>query len=256
MNILAQIGRTVLRFSRKTGQITLFTGRALRAGFSRPFYGRQLLRQVCEMGYYSLPVVGLTALFTGMVLALQSYTGFSRFSAESSIPNVVAISITRELGPVLTGLMVAGRMGAAMAAELGTMRVSEQIDALTTLATDPLKYLVFPRLVAGILTMPLLVLVADAIGILGGYLVSVYKLGFNGSIYLANTIDFIQVVDVTSGVIKAAVFGFMISLMGVYQGYFSHGGAQGVGAATTRAVVSACTMILILNYTLTALMFE
>ena len=145
-----------------------------------------------EIGYYSLPVVGLTAIFTGMVLALQSYTGFARFSAESAIPNVVVLSLTRELGPVLAGLMVAGRVGAAIAAEIGTMRVTEQIDALTTLSTDPFKYLVAPRLIAGIVTLPILVLVADIIGVLGGYLVGVYKLDFNDAAYLRNTVDFLQ----------------------------------------------------------------
>ena len=174
-----------------------------------------------EIGYYSLPVVGLTAIFTGMVLALQSYTGFARFSAESAIPNVVVVSITRELGPVLAGLMVAGRIGAAMAAEIGTMRVTEQIDALATLATNPFKYLVAPRLIAGLTMLPLLVLVADIIGVFGGYVVSVYKLGFNPSNYLSNTVDFMEAQDVISGLVKAAVFGFLVTLMGCYHGYHS-----------------------------------
>ena len=204
-----------------------------------------------EIGYYSLPVVGLTAIFTGMVLALQSYTGFARFAAESAIPNVVVLSLTRELGPVLAGLMVAGRVGAAMAAEIGTMRVTEQIDALTTLSTDPFKYLVVPRLIAGIVTLPILVLIADIIGVLGGFLVGVYKLGFNAAAYLANTLDFLQFQDVISGLVKAAVFGFMIALMGCYHGYNSKGGAQGVGTATTNAVVSASILILTSNYFLT-----
>ena len=146
-----------------------------------------------EIGYYSLPVVGMTALFTGMVLALQTYTGFARFNAETAIPNVVVLSITRELGPVMAGLMVAGRIGAAMAAEIGTMRVTEQIDALTTLSTNPFKYLIAPRLIAGLTMLPLLVGVADIIGVFGGYLVSVYKLGFNPGSYLKNTVDFVRI---------------------------------------------------------------
>ena len=141
--------------------------RAIAGGLRGPVYPRQILRQMLDIGYYSLPVVGLTAIFTGMVLALQSYTGFSRFEASSAIPTIVVLSMTRELGPVLAGLMVAGRVGASMAAELGTMRVTEQIDALTTLSTDPLRYLVFPRLLAGLLMLPLLVLVADVIGVHG-----------------------------------------------------------------------------------------
>jgi len=208
-----------------------------------------------EIGYYSLPVVGLTAIFTGMVLALQSYTGFARFSAESAIPNVVIVSITRELGPVLAGLMVAGRVGAAIAAEIGTMRVTEQIDALDTLATNPFKYLIAPRLIAGLTMLPLLVLVADVIGVFGGYVVSIYKLGFNPATYMKNTLDFMEAQDVISGLVKASVFGFLITLMGCYHGYRSRGGAQGVGAATTNAVVSASILILCSNYFITELFF-
>jgi phospholipid/cholesterol/gamma-HCH transport system permease protein len=190
-----------------------------------------------------------------MVLALQSFTGFSRFSAESAIPNVVVLSITRELGPVLAGLMVSGRIAASIAAELGTMRVTEQVDALTTLSTNPFKYLVTPRLIAGISMMPILVFIADVIGVLGGYVVSVYKLGFNASNYLQNTYDFVEFNDVFSGLVKAAVFGFIITLMGCYHGYYSKGGAQGVGQATTNAVVSASILILCFNYILTEIFF-
>ena len=208
-----------------------------------------------DIGYYSLPVVGLTAIFAGMVLALQSYTGFARFSAEGAIANVVVLSITRELGPVLAGLMVAGRIGASLAAEIGTMRVTEQIDALTTLSTNPVKYLVAPRLIAGVLMFPILVLIADIIGVFGGYLVAVYKLDFNATNYLKSTYDFLRAEDVNSGLIKAAVFGFVVTLMGCYHGYNSKGGAQGVGTATTNAVVSASILILCLDYILTELLF-
>ncbi|MBX9634207.1 MAG: ABC transporter permease, partial [Magnetospirillum sp.] len=208
-----------------------------------------------EIGYYSLPVVGLTAVFTGMVLALQSYSGFSRFAAEGAVATVVVLSVTRELAPVLAGLMVAGRIGASMAAEIGTMRVTEQIDALTTLSTNPFKYLVAPRLLAGLLMVPFLVLVADIIGVFGGYIVGVYKLGFNSATYISRTWEYLKPVDVISGLTKAAVFGFLISLMGCYHGYYSRGGAQGVGAATTNSVVSAAIMILVFNYAITALYF-
>ncbi|MEZ5666210.1 MAG: ABC transporter permease [Alphaproteobacteria bacterium] len=255
MNPLAAIGRIFLNFLAATGRITLFAMRALSHCVRPPFFPRLILRQMIDIGYYSLPVVGLTAVFTGMVLALQSYTGFSRFSAESAIPNVVVLSITRELGPVLAGLMVAGRIGAAIAAEIGTMRVTEQIDALKTLSTNPYKYLVAPRLIAGMTMLPLLVLVADIIGVFGGYLVSIYKLGFNPSTYLKNTIDFMSTVDVLSGLVKAAVFGLLIAMMGCYHGYNSRGGAQGVGAATTNAVVSASILILCFNYIITELFF-
>ncbi len=255
MNILAPVGRIFLAFLSATGRVTIFAGTAIGSGARLPWYGRQTLRAMLEVGYYSLPVIGLTAIFTGAVLALQSYSGFQRFSAESSIPIVVVLSITRELGPVLAGLMVAGRIGAAYAAEIGTMRVTEQIDALTTLSTDPFKYLVFPRLLAGTLMLPLLVAVADIIGVFGGYLVSIHELGFNPSTYLKNTFNYLEAKDVITGLIKASAFGFIITLMGCYQGFNSKGGAQGVGAATTQAVVSASILILLTNYVLTALFF-
>ena len=255
MNPLAAIGRFSLEFLATFGRLSIFTGRSVTHCVLPPVYPRLLLRQIIEIGYYSLPVVGLTAIFTGMVLALQSYTGFARFNAEGAIANVVVLSITRELAPVLTGLMVAGRIGAAMAAEIGTMTVTEQVDALTTLSTNPFKYLVAPRLIAGVLMLPLLVLVADIIGVFGGYLVSIHKLGFNPSVYLRSTWEFLQPIDVISGLTKAAVFGFLVSLMGCYHGYHSRGGAQGVGAATTNAVVSASILILASNYVITELFF-
>ena len=256
MPILQPLGRTFLAFLAAAGRLTVFAAISLSHCVRPPIYFRLIGRQMIEIGYYSLPVVGLTAIFTGMVLALQSYTGFARFSAESAIPNVVLISITRELGPVLAGLMVAGRIGAAMAAEIGTMRVTEQIDALDTLATNSYKYLVAPRLIAGVTMLPLLVLVADIIGVFGGYVVSIYKLGFNPGTYIQNTVDFMEFQDVISGLVKASVFGFIITLMGCYHGYNSRGGAQGVGAATTNAVVSASILILSFNYLITEMFFS
>jgi phospholipid/cholesterol/gamma-HCH transport system permease protein len=257
MNFLALIGRVVLAFLGHLGRLTIFALTALSHCVRPPLYPRLIGRQMLDIGYYSLPVVGLTAIFSGMVLALQSYTGFARFSAgsENAVANVVVVSLTRELGPVLAGLMVAGRIGASMAAEIGTMRVTEQIDALTTLSTNPFKYLVVPRLLAGFLMLPALVLVADIIGVFGGFAVSVYKLGFNPAAYINNSYDFMQAFDVISGLIKAAVFGFIIALMGCYAGYYSKGGAQGVGTATTNAVVSASILILTANYILTELFF-
>ena len=255
MNFLAVIGQFVLSFFAIVGRISVFAFLGVSHIVRPPFFPRLIVRQMIEIGYYSLPVVGLTAIFTGMVLALQSYTGFSRFSAEEAIPNVVVLSITRELGPVLAALMVAGRVGAAMAAELGTMRVTEQIDALTTLSTNPFKYLVAPRLLGGLTMLPILVLVADIIGVFGGYLVSVHLLDFDATSYLRNTWNFMEPLDVISGLVKAAVFGFLVALMGCYHGYYSKGGAQGVGQATTNAVVSAAILILSFNYVITALFF-
>lgn len=253
--VLQPVGRMTLAFMATVGRLALFGGSAIAHSVRPPFYMRSIARQMIEIGYYSLPVVGLTAIFAGMVLALQSYTGFSRFSAEGAVASVVVLSITRELGPVLAGLMVAGRVGAAMAAEIGTMRVTEQIDALTTLSTNPMKYMVAPRLIAGLVMMPALVFIADIIGVFGGYLVAVYKLGFNASNYLQNTYDFLKAEDVISGLVKAGVFGFIVTLMGCYHGYHSRGGAQGVGAATTNAVVSASIMILCFDYILTEMFF-
>jgi phospholipid/cholesterol/gamma-HCH transport system permease protein len=256
LNFLAQLGRVVLALFAEAGRASLFLRDAMLQGLSPPFYPRQLLQQMLRIGYFSLPVVGLTAFFTGGVLALQIYIGSSRFNAESLVSSIVALGITRELGPVLAGLMVAGRVAAAIAAELGTMRVTEQIDALTTLSTNPFRYLVAPRLLAALITIPLLVGIADTIGIMGGYIVGTGSLGFNGAAYLKNTVDFLEFDDVFSGLIKAAVFGFIIALMGCYHGFNSKGGAQGVGRATTNAVVSASILILAANYVLTSLLFK
>ncbi len=255
MNFLQPIGRLTLGFLATAGRLTMFSGSALAHSVRPPYYPRIIGREMVEIGYYSLPVVGLTAIFAGMVLALQSYTGFARFSAEGAIANVVVLSITRELGPVLAGLMVAGRIGASMAAEIGTMRVTEQIDALATLRTNPMKYLVAPRLIAGLFMFPVLVLIADVIGVFGGYIVAVYKLGFNASNYIQRTYEFLEAEDVVSGLVKAAAFGFIVTLMGCYHGYNSKGGAQGVGAATTNAVVSASILILSVDYILTEIFF-
>mgnify|MGYP001258983415 FL=1 len=256
MGFVTATGRAFINFLTATGRLVIFAGVAVSHIVRPPFYSRLVVRQIIEIGFYSLPVVGLTAIFTGMVLALQSYTGFARFNAESAVATVVVLSITRELAPVLAGLMIAGRIGAAMAAEIGTMRVTEQIDALSTLSTNPYKYLVAPRLVAGVVMLPCCVLVADIIGVFGGYLVSVYKLGFNANMYIKNTVQFLEFIDVFSGLVKAAVFGFLISLMGCYHGYYSKGGAQGVGSATTNAVVSASVLILGCNYLITEAFFS
>jgi phospholipid/cholesterol/gamma-HCH transport system permease protein len=255
MNPLATVGRFFLSFLQQVGEISLFSARSVSHCFRPPFYVRHILRQMLDIGYFSLPVVGLTALFTGMVLALQSYTGFARFSAEGAVATVVVLSVTRELGPVIAGLMVAGRIGASIAAEIGTMRVTEQIDALHTLSTNPMKYLVAPRLIAGAVTLPMLVVIADIIGVFGGYIVGVYKLDFNAAVYLKQTFDYLEFMDVFSGLVKASVFGFIITLMGCYHGYKSEGGAQGVGRATTNAVVSASILILIFNYAITEIFF-
>lgn len=255
MNPFAPIGRSTMTLLAHIGRLSMFTGTALAAIVAPPIYGRLIGQQIMRIGYYSLPVVGLTAFFTGGALALQIYLGGNRYGAEAIVPQIVVLGITRELGPVIAGLMVAGRVAAAIAAEIGTMKVTEQIDALTTLATNPIKYLVVPRLIAAVLCMPALVAIADSIGVFGGYVVATQSLGFSGGIYLKNTVDFATQQDIVSGLIKAAAFGFIIALMGCYQGFNSSGGAQGVGRATTNAVVSASILILAANYIITSIVF-
>lgn len=256
MGLCHAIGHMITSFLGAVGRLSRFIGRGIFHCFTPPFFPSQLGRQLVDIGYYSLPVVGMTALFTGMVLALQSYTGFTRFNAEGAIAGVVVLSITRELAPVLAGLMVAGRVGAAIAAEIGTMRVTEQIDALQTLSVNPFKYLIAPRVIAATLMLPVLVLVGDVIGVFGGYLVAVYSLDFSAVNYLTQTWDVLQYMDVVSGLWKAGAFGFIVAMMGCYHGFNSARGAQGVGAATTNAVVSSSILILIFNYALTQLFFS
>lgn len=255
LNAVATLGRGTIGAVRSAGAVALFGVNGVSHLLRPPFYFRMLWQAFMEFAYFSLPVVALTAVFSGMVIALQSFTGFARFNAESAIAGVVALSVVRELAPVLAGLMVAGRVGAAMAAELGTMRVTDQIDALGTLSTNPMKYLVAPRLLAGTIALPLLVIVADIIGVAGGFLVSTVKLGFNPSGYLVSTANILTTNDVVAGLAKAAVFGFIVALMGCFNGYRSQGGAQGVGAATTNAVVAASILILAFDYVMTELFF-
>ncbi len=256
VRLLRGLGGPALGVAQSVGAVFLFAVRGVAAALTPPFYGREIARQFVLIGYQSLPVVGLTALFTGAVLALQIHVGGSRINAESAIAAIVAVGITRELGPVIGGLMVAGRVGAAIAAEIGTMRVTEQIDALDTLSTDPYRYLVAPRLIAATVSMPILIGVADTLGILGGTLVGVERLGFHAPAYLSATVDFLTFEDVFSGLVKAVAFGFLIALMGCYNGFRSRGGAQGVGRATTNSVISSSMLILTANYVLTELFFS
>lgn len=256
LDVCTAIGGTILRFLQSVGRLSVFMGQSIAHVFLPPFFPRLILRQLIDIGYYSLPVVGMTAIFTGMVLALQSYTGFARFNAESAVAGVVVLSMTRELAPVLAGLMVAGRIGASIAAEIGTMRVTEQIDALTTLSVNPYKYLIAPRILAGTLMLPILVLIGDIIGVFGGYVVSIYNLGFSPGRYISQSWEILETMDVVSGLVKAGVFGLIVAMMGCYHGFNSQRGAQGVGAATTNAVVSASILILIFNFILTQVFFS
>jgi phospholipid/cholesterol/gamma-HCH transport system permease protein len=249
------IGRFVIGGLGAVGRLTKFTGHAIGHIVRPPIYLGRLGTQLMSIGYFSLPVVGLTAVFTGAALAQQIFVGGSRFNAESAVPSIVVIAIVRELGPVLGGLMVAGRVSSAMAAELGTMRVTEQIDAMVTLSVQPFKYLIAPRLLAGVIVLPLLTVVGNVLGVLGGYMIATGKLGFNGANYLKATEQFLEWDDFWSSMLKAAVFGFIVALMGCYHGFNSSGGAAGVGRATTNAVVSAFVLILLANLIITVIVF-
>lgn len=256
MNALCGLGAWVVGMGMQLGQMFWFFACTVAAGLRGPFYAKQFWMRLLDMAYFSLPLMGMTAFCTGMVLAFQSYSSFSRFSADSMLPEIVALSLTRELGPVLGGLMMAGRWGASIAAELATMRVTDQMDALVTLSTHPLRYLVFPTFLAAVIALPFLTMIADVIGILGGYIVGVYRFHMHGPDYLAKTLQVLTCYDVMSGLIKAAFFGFIIAFIGCYEGYYGAKGAKGVGLATTKGVVRSCIVILLINYFLTAFFFE
>jgi phospholipid/cholesterol/gamma-HCH transport system permease protein len=250
-----QLGRTVLEYVEEMGKIVLLFFSVLRWMFRPPLNSRLIFKQMEFVGNKSIFVVVLTGAFEGMVMALQGYHGFKMFGAESMVGSVVALGMVRELGPVMTGLMVTARAGSAMAAELGTMRVTEQIDALSVMAADPVKHLIVPRVIAGILMLPVLTIVSDFVGILGGYFVGVHVLHINAGIFIKNITSIVDLYDIYNGLIKAAVFGLILSLVGCYKGFNTRGGAEGVGRATTEAVVMSAITILIANYFLTAIMF-
>ena len=256
LSLIATIGRSTLAFLAAVGRISIFTLQSLGHIIRPPFYFKEFAHSLLTIGYFSLPVIGLTALFTGGALALQIFEGGSRFSAEAVVPQIVAIGIVRELGPVLVGLMIAARVTSSIAAEIATMRVTEQIDALVTLSTHPGKYLTAPRLLAASLVVPLLVGVGDIIGVAGGFLVSTEQLGFNRATYLNNTVDILEFADISSSLIKGAVFGFIAALMGCYYGMNSGRGAHGVGRATKASVQAAAVSILAANFILTSVFFS
>ena len=253
---IGRLGRATLALLAAIGRLVIFTARTVSHLVRPPFYPREFGHALLQIGYFSLPVVGLTALFTGGALALQIYAGGSRFSAEAVVPQIVAIGMVRELGPVLVGLMIAARVTSSIAAEIATMKVTEQIDALVTLSTHPMKYLTLPRVLAATLVMPLLVGVGDVIGIYGGFLVGTERLGFNATTYLKNTADFLEMRDLVSSLAKGAVFGFIAALMGCYYGMNSARGAMGVGRATKGSVEAAAVLILAANFVLTGVFFS
>ena len=254
-NTVASIGATTLNTLASIGRGSIFLANLLRICFTPTFYFKQLINQFVYVGFLSLPLVGLTTIFTGMALALQSYSGFQRFHAEQTIPAIVILSIVRELCPVLSGLMIAGRVGAAITAEISSMKISAQMDALKTLSVNPMRYLVAPRVIATTISMPILVFIADIIGVLGGFIVSIYTLGFAPQAYLEKTYNSFEAWDVHTGLIKATCFGFIVSVTACYNGIECKGGAKGVGISTTNTVVSSSIAILVANYLLTAIMF-
>ena len=255
-NPLQWLGRATLAMLGEVGRVSVFTGKTAFSSFTPRWYFGQIFRQMVAIGFYSLPVVGLSAIFIGAALALNIYEGGTRYGAEQFVPQIVVLGITRELGVVITGLMLAGRVSAGIAAEIGAMRVTEQIDALKTLSANPYRYLYGPRFLAGIITLPILVIVADIIGVMGGWAVSVYGLGFDSTTYLRNTLDFLTTDDVLVGLIKAFFFGGIIAIMGCYHGDKSTAGATGVGRAATFAMVGAAVLILAFNYVLSTVFVE
>ncbi len=253
-NTIQKIGKKTINIVSLVGKFSSFIFETLKCT-NKPFYFKSLFEKIFSIGYLSLPVIGMTAIFTGAVLALQSYNGFARFNAESSIPIVVVLSITRELGPVLAGLMFSARVGSSISAKIGTMAVTEQLDALKMLSVDPRRYIILPYILSGILTLPILVLIADIIGVLGGYLTSVGYLGFSSSVYIKNTMEFLTFWDVASGIIKALVFGFLVTGISCFNGYFTTSGAEGVGRSVINSVVLSSIMILFVNYFITSILF-
>jgi phospholipid/cholesterol/gamma-HCH transport system permease protein len=252
---LAWVGRKSLGFLEEAGEVVLLLVQTALWLVRPPLRLHLVFKQMEFVGVRSAGVVLLTGAFTGGVFVLQTYHGFSMFGAETLVGSTVALALTRELGPVLTALMVTGRVGSAMAAELGTMRVSEQVDALYVMAVSPVQYLVLPRVLAAVVMLPVLTVFCDFVGIAGGYLVGANLLGINPSIFVANIVEYLRFADIFMGLVKAAFFGLILSLIGCYKGFYATGGAEGVGRATTQAVVVASVSILAADYMLTSLMF-
>ena len=236
------------------GNFTLFLYRACKTLFTTRPKVLKLFSQMTRIGVESFTIIALTGLFTGMVFALQSYIGFQRVGGEQFIGAVVALGMIRELGPVLTGLMVTGRAGSAITAEIGTMRITEQIDALTTLRIDTFQYLVIPQILAGIIIVPCLALFSMIFGIVGGYFICINVLQLSPEDYTSSIKSYVELSDITGGVIKSAFFGLILTWVGTYKGYHTRGGARGVGISTTQSVVLSSIMILITNYFLTKML--
>jgi phospholipid/cholesterol/gamma-HCH transport system permease protein len=251
-SLLRAFGRFFLALTRETGRATLFLFEALGQAFLPPYRFRRVLAEVYHIGCRSLLIIFLTAAFTGMVLALQGYYTLRKFGADSALGSAVALSLIRELGPVLAALMVSGRAGSAITAEIGIMRISEQLDAMDTMAVNPLQYVIMPKLLAGVISVPLLTAIFDVLGILGGFVVGVLLLGVSSGSFFAGMTQSVVSMDINGGIVKSLVFGLTIMLVACYNGYFTERGAEGVGQATTRTVVVSAVLVLAWDYVLTS----
>jgi len=248
------LGSFVITICAATGAFTLFLAKAIKVSVTSKPKIAKIFVQMNRIGVESLSIVLLTGLFTGMVLALQTYIGFQRVGGEQFIGAIVALGLIRELGPVLTSLMVTGRAGSAITAEIGTMIITEQVDALTTLRINVFQYLVVPRIIASTFILPFLTLFSMFFGIIGGYIVCVHVLNLSPEDYESSIRNYVELTDIHGGLKKAAVFGLILSWVGTYKGMKTHGGARGVGIATTQSVVASSILILISNYFLTKLL--
>lgn len=242
-------------FVEDAGEFTLFFIKSLRTAVSRPFRARLVLRQMFLLGVQSLPLVTVFAAFTGMVLALQTAYQIKKFGADVFVGGIVGLSIVRELGPVLTALILAGRVGSGIASELGSMRVTEQIDAIDMLGTDSFHYLIGPRVTACAVMGPILAIYFDFVGNLGGYIVSLYKVGVDPHVYLENANSIVGAGDVMSGIIKMFVFSVIVAVVGCFYGFRCSGGAAGVGTATTSSVVTAFLLVIVSDYFLSSFFY-
>lgn len=249
------IGKIVLKNCRSLGQYILFLVQVCKTACSTSLKSKKLFDQMDKVGIQSFPISVLTGVFAGGIIALQTYSTFKQFGSEHMIGPVVALTLTRELGPVLTGLMVAGRCSSGIAAEIGTMRITEQIDALETLCINNFQYLIVPRVLASTIMLPFLTIFSMAFGIIGGYIVCVYVFALNPVDYIDGIKEFLKASDVLSGLLKAAFFGFVLASVGAFKGFYTRGGAKGVGIATTQSVVIASVTILASNYFLSTLLF-
>jgi len=250
--VVTSLAEPVVRIIGGISSFLTLTLRTVTWTIRPPYRIGELLKALDFIGVQSIFIVSLTGIFSGMVLALQTTHSLRQFSAEGVVGSVVAISLTREISPVFAALMVTARAGSAMAAELGNMRVTEQIDALTTMSVSPVQYLLSPRLVSSVLMLPLLCVLYSCVGMFGAWVVAVDGLGVDPGIFIANIEKYLVLSDFTMGIIKAAVFGFLISTISCHQGFFASGGARGVGVATTRAVVQSAVALLIANYMITS----